>query len=252
MDLINTNVKLSLDVVHCYDEGDGPGDAEPYLWTVFFKVDGDSVTFNTDTLRLETRLGRPFNITIPPRATVKATSGSQGNLNNTDVSDGESVFIPASIGQYNTILKPIPFSKPLLGMTQTGGMIGCIAILMEEDNTPNQAILAGYEALRTNVATKLSELLRQVTITSPDISEDAINGISAQIGNAVRAAIKDQVNAFEFIFGFGDMDEQIGSKVFRFTHRELQAANPFSQRFKERWDNEGSWEIYGHVFAFRT
>jgi hypothetical protein len=33
-------VWMKLDNIRCYDEGDGWGDAEPYLWTVFFKIDG--------------------------------------------------------------------------------------------------------------------------------------------------------------------------------------------------------------------
>ena len=41
-------IDLKLDRVHCHDEGDGPGNAEPYLWTVFWKVDGETVVVNSD------------------------------------------------------------------------------------------------------------------------------------------------------------------------------------------------------------
>ena len=37
------DVSLVLDHIQCIDEGDGPGLAEPYLWTLFFKIDGTSV-----------------------------------------------------------------------------------------------------------------------------------------------------------------------------------------------------------------
>ena len=33
-------LRLELDRILCHDEGDGWGNAEPYLWTVFFEVDG--------------------------------------------------------------------------------------------------------------------------------------------------------------------------------------------------------------------
>jgi hypothetical protein len=50
MDALNLTIKLNK--LHCYDESDGPGDAKPYLWTVFFKVDEDTVTV-TEKLGLQ-------------------------------------------------------------------------------------------------------------------------------------------------------------------------------------------------------
>ena len=50
MDPLNVSVKLN--DAHRFDEGDGPGSAEPYLWTVFFKTDGDTVKVNS-ALKLE-------------------------------------------------------------------------------------------------------------------------------------------------------------------------------------------------------
>src|SRR3954464_12389541 len=64
-------VSLQLDHIHCYDEEDGWGAAEPYLWTVFFKVDGDGVAL-TDALKLS------------GGATVVTTPGSHGNLGTSD------------------------------------------------------------------------------------------------------------------------------------------------------------------------
>jgi hypothetical protein len=34
---------ISLDRLHCHFEGDSVGDGEPYLWTAFFKIDGDTI-----------------------------------------------------------------------------------------------------------------------------------------------------------------------------------------------------------------
>jgi hypothetical protein len=34
---------INLNPLDCHDEGDGIGDAEPYLWTIFFKCDGSSL-----------------------------------------------------------------------------------------------------------------------------------------------------------------------------------------------------------------
>ena len=34
---------INLNPLDCHDEGDGIGDAEPYLWTIFFKCDGSTL-----------------------------------------------------------------------------------------------------------------------------------------------------------------------------------------------------------------
>ena len=131
-------VDLKLDRIHCYDEGDGPGDAEPYLWTVFWKVDGDTVVVNTDGP------APPFVQGFP---TVVGTPGNHGNLGTSDVDEGDDVSIPAIIGEYHTTMKPIPLTTPFGSVTDVGGMLGCVVVLMEEDFTSDDAIQRGHEAL---------------------------------------------------------------------------------------------------------
>ncbi len=117
-------IDLKLERIHCYDEGDGPGNAEPYLWTVFFKVDGDTVVVNSDGPAAPFVQGsRPWS----------RTPGNHGNLGTSDVDEGDDVSIPAIIGEWHTVMKPIPLTTPLLGMSEVGGMIGCVVVLMEED-----------------------------------------------------------------------------------------------------------------------
>src|SRR4051812_1199534 len=62
-------VEFNIDKLKCIDEGDGSGDAEPYLWIVFFKFDGDTVVVdNTNGFMLK------------GTATVIGTPGDHGNL----------------------------------------------------------------------------------------------------------------------------------------------------------------------------
>ena len=197
--MTDLNVELKLDRIHCHDEGDGPGSAEPYLWTVFFKIDGDTLVVNTDGPAPPFLQGAP---------TVVGTPGNHGNLGDTDVDEGDDVAVPAIIGEYRTILKPIPLTTPILGISEVGGMMGCIAVLMEEDNTSNSAIGLGHEALDRNVRDRLAELLGTLSISKQEPSEEDITAMSDQIGEAVEDAVGHGVSVLDWIvalllLGFG-------------------------------------------------
>jgi hypothetical protein len=79
---------MKLDHVHCHDEADGWGDTEPYLWTLFFKIDGDSVPLTGD-------------LKLSGTTTVVTTTGSHGNLGTSDVNAGGDVPIPSPIGEWS-------------------------------------------------------------------------------------------------------------------------------------------------------
>lgn len=234
------NIEFKLDRIHCHDEGDGPGNAEPYLWTVFFKVDGDTLVVNTDGPVAPFLQGAP---------TVIGTPGNHGNLGTTDVDEGDDVGIPAIIGEYRTVMKPIPLTVPILGLSELSGMIGCVVVLMEEDGTPSSDIARGHEALDSKIRDKLAALLGTLSISKTEPTEQDIEALSEQIGNAVKSAIGDGVSVFEWLGGFGNMDDQIGSAVFRFSHKQLEASGGMAIPFSRRWDNEGDWELFGHIKA---
>jgi hypothetical protein len=233
-------IDLKLDRVHCHDEGDGPGNAEPYLWTVFWKVDGETVVVNSDG---------PSPVFVQGFPTVVGTPGNHGNLGTTDVDEGDDVAIPAVIGEYHTTMKPIPLTTPLGSISEVGGMIGCLVVLMEEDFTNPDAIQRGHEALDSNVRDKLAELVGSLSIAKPEPTDEDIAAISDQIGEAVKDAIGDGVSVLSWISSFGNMDDQIGSAVFRFSHKQLEAAGGVRIPFSRRWENEGDWEIFGGISA---
>jgi hypothetical protein len=238
--MLDLNIEFKLDRIHCYDEGDGPGSAEPYLWTVFFKVDGDTAIVNTDDLD---------HVFVQGVPTVVTTPGNHGNLGTSDVDEGDDVGIPAIIGEYRTILKAIPLTTPVLGQSEVGGMIGCLVVLMEEDNTSDSDAARGHERLDSSVRDKLGELLGTLSISKPEPTQEDINKMTDQIGSAVKDAIKDGVSVVEWLLGFGNMDDQIGSAVFRFSHNELEAGGGGAIPFSRRWENEGDWELFGHIQA---
>jgi len=221
----NLDVRLRLSNLHCFTEGDGIGSAEPYLWTVFFKIDGETAFVNP-SLQLEgtaTVLGRP---------------GDHGNLPNHDVDAGETVLIPAALGEFNTRLRPIPLREPINGVTAVGGVVGVITVLMEEDGTSASAVAAGHEALNAAVRSGLNALIPRLGIRHPEPTSAEIDELTEQVGELVTDAIGDNVSVWDWLRVFGDMDDKVGSAVFRFSHEQLAEAGPdgipFDQRFQKR------------------
>jgi len=230
------DVKLRLTNLHCFEEGDSAGSAEPYLWTVFFKIDGDTTVVN-DTNALQ------------GTATVVGTPGNHRNLPNHDVDPGENVPIPAAIGEFNTRLRPIPLVVPIGDVTEVGGAVGVITVLMEQDNTSNSDVAQGHRVLDRAVRDALNALIPTLNAGNQDVSDAQIEAMKEQIGDAVTAAIEDSVSAGEWIKGFGNMDDEIGSAVFRFSHAELEAHGVGGITFDKRFRNHGDWELSGRIVA---
>ena len=229
-------VSMKLDRIHCYDEGDGWGDAEPYLWTVFFKIDGDSVAL-TDDLKLS------------GTATVVTTPGSHGNLGTSDVNAGENVPIPSPIGEWSPFLKPIPVPedlKPVVG-DDLGGVVGVVTVLMEEDNVTDDGAQAGRMALDSAVQSALDDIIATLGFGHTDITDDDINAYLSKMQQAISDAVEAQQSFFENVWSFLNADDLIGSRVFYFKHDDLADGEVVD--FSQRWRNEGDWELFGSVNA---
>ncbi|MGH2379775.1 MAG: hypothetical protein ACRDG7_00935 [Candidatus Limnocylindria bacterium] len=229
------DVWIRLDRVHCFEEGDGWGSAEPYLWPVFFKIDGETVSL-TDSLMLS------------GTATVVGTYGSHGNLLNTDVDPGEVLPIPEALGSWRTALKPIPVPDSLAGtVDDVAGVAGVIAVLMEEDNVSDSGAVAGYNALVSAIRAGLDEVVGTLGLTNQEVTEQDIDAIKSAAEKAVKDAIKSNQGFFADLWSWLNADDQIGSEVFRFAHDDLAAGGVIE--FNKRWKNHGDWQIFGEANA---
>jgi hypothetical protein len=202
-----------------------------------FKADGHTLVVDAASLRLR---GTP---------TVVPTPGSQGNLRNTNVDAGDSVGIPSVLGLFKTVMKPIQLTSPIGPVKAMGGLIGCVAVLLEENNTPNSDIEKGHAALNGTLRDKLAEILPTLTLNHPVPTEAEIAAVTSQIISAVEKAIKDSVSVWDWLGGIGDMDDLIGSTVWRFTHDELEKSGGVPIRYSARWKKEGDWELNGYIKA---
>ncbi|NJD07086.1 MAG: hypothetical protein FIA97_11405 [Methylococcaceae bacterium] len=216
-------IRLQLRNVHCFDEGDSAGNAEPYLWTVFFKIDGDTV-----------RVGSDFR--LQGRATVVATPGNQGDLA-TNVDAGDDLPIAPQLGLYRTFLQPIPIEN----FPETvSGIVGAVVVLLEEDNTPGDAIGKGHEALNASLQRELDALIPTLGIQKQDVTPEEEQGIKDRVTDAVTRAITEDVSVWEWLGGGGDMDDTLGAAIFRFSHRELRDSNPGGLGLSRRMSETGN------------
>jgi len=229
-DILDTWIQL--DRIHCYDEGDGWGSAEPYLWPVFFKIDGDTVLL-TEALVLS------------GTATVVGTYGSHGNLGNTDVDEGEDLPIPEALGSWQTLLKPIPSLSPL--REDVAGVAGVIAVLMEEDNVSDSGAVAGYNALVNAIRSGLNKVIGTLGFAKQEVTDEDIAAIKSAAESAVKDAIKSNQGFFSNLWSWLNADDQIGSEVFRWDHDTLAVGDVIN--FSKRWGSNGDWKIYGHANA---
>lgn len=169
------NVTIALDSLFCYHGGDSDGASEPYLWTIMYKIDGEGIRQDGVTLA-----GEPVYFLSP---------GSQGNLGH-DVGTGGTVHIPAAVGRWTTSLAPILISNPATGtVIEVPGQIGVIAILMEENLTPNVDMEVGHQALNAFVRKQLKAFVDSINLLGVAAEMQPLIAGGASEPDALRAVL---------------------------------------------------------------
>lgn len=244
------NISLVLDRILCMDEADGAGNAEPYLWTLFFKIDGE--TARLDALNLRGTI------------TVSRRNGEHGNLQNRNVDAGTNIPIPPSLGRWNTTLIPIPVVPPIeftdgRVLKDISGTIGVLCVLIEEDELSDSAAIAGYNAFCSSFEAKMNEKINGLGLSRQELSEEEIveiqDAVSETAEDAMTIASADLIGYtimgwLQGPHGFisiGAPDDLVGTANFRYTHDQLQEHGQFF--FDRHWEKEGEWKIFGHISA---
>jgi hypothetical protein len=206
------NVQIELGTVRLKDKQPSTEtEGEPYLWTVFFKIDDAN------------RSGDPI-------ATVVGPPGSHGNLGVGEVSAPAVIRVPQSIGRWETGLTRLPV-RPGTINGRVGAIVGVVAILMEEDHVSDD----GAEAGRL-------ELIKQVQKAMDAIAADLVSAINFEpadlvetIQSKVIEAIKAQQNILENIWSLFGPDDFIGAMVWHAWYDDLaDSSTPLT--FSEVWE----------------
>ena len=237
------NLKISLENIHCFDEGDGWGNAEPYLWPVFFKIDGESYAVESGT----GLIGFPI---------IESRNGHHGNLGDTDVDAGDNVPVPETLGTWQNTLKAIPINDPVIkGLIgdDLPGIAGVAVVLMEQDSWPDDLADTGYNALVNAIQLSVLQIAQgfQHATHAPTKEEidAAIKTVKDTASSMVHAAIKDAMSGWQLIWygTFGNNDDTIGSEVWTTDQDELKSKAVVS--FYRRWSGDesgdGDWDISG-------
>ncbi len=241
------NLKVALENVHCHDEGDGWGNAEPYLWPVFFKIDGDSFAVDSGV----GLIGTPI---------VVARQGRHGNLGTTDVDEGDDVSVPAELGEWQTTLRPIPVNDPVLrGLIgdDLDGIAGVVAVLMEEDGWPGELAEVAYAALVNAVQLAVTRVAASfqhaVSAPTPAEIDAAIDTVKATAAHMVRDAVKGEMSGWQLLWygTFGNNDDTVGSEAWTATTSDFEDHSVVD--FDRRWDSDesgdGDWALSGSFVA---
>ena len=248
------SVSIELQTVTCHSQADSlietattipDDDAEPYLLTVFFKVDGERA-FLTDEFALA------------GAATVVGTPGTHGNLGDISVEAGDVIPIPSAIGQFQTLLRPIALPEPCDALLPEGvpGVVGVLCILLEHDNVTDAGAQAGHDALDAAVKSALDEVVNSLSIDNPGADEDQIAALAEQIRQAVEDAIVGEQNLAENVLTLINADDALGFTLFLFEGAELATApsTPINARYTVQIPIEGlnDWEINGRITSGPT
>jgi hypothetical protein len=200
-----------------------------FLWTVFFKIDGDTVSAKLVGTNIELQGVNGG----APAATVFTTPGDSNDLGSTATNN--SVSIPEAIGTYRTKLTPI--LAPGFN-TSAGGFLGCAGILMNQGGIPADDVPPGHTAFNTSMQQALNNLVTTLSIPvssvlssnpPPPVTPAEVQAIEAQVQQAIHNAISNALstgNKFLIWLGEEQQPTAIASPVYLFSASDLASSPP--------------------------
>lgn len=241
MEGVNIKIELQKLVRHYKMENRGKG--APYLWVVFFKIDGTCVDI-TPAFRLS---GKGYFENKP---------GSHGNLGITSLTTQKTIPIPTKIGEWRTRIEPfhIPYFEQ-----KAPGMTGAIVVMMEENNVSYRGAEAGHQALNKKVEIAVNQALKEFDPRFVDIEnvmpsikkffEDKVAQTTGSMQNDIISAIKSNQRLLRNLWTYFNPDSLIGFHVWNFNQKELIESPNQSINFSHSWTaNEyNNWEIFGKI-----
>src|SRR5262249_6641343 len=171
------DVTLDLEKFRVVQKNEESAD-EPYLWTIFIKADGSTIS-----------LANPAS----SKAAYRAPPGSHGDLGpgSDNMETNDLVSVPSSIGHWQTKLRTVDGAPSPL--PENLSIVAAVVVGLEEDATSDSAAEAGRVALVEAIRTEVDKAIRAGV--TPNVEE-----ITDKAKNAVRDAIKSaSMSVFSFM-----------------------------------------------------
>ncbi|MCB0274429.1 MAG: hypothetical protein KDI06_06430 [Calditrichaeota bacterium] len=214
----------------------------PFLWTVFFKVDGQAV-----------RVRKDFRIT--GKARMHYSEGSHGNLVSEMPAEGVRIGIPDAIGRWQTSLKPIPV--PIFETTFPA-LIGAVSVLLMQGNVTDAGAEAGHQRLNHYIGDAINQSIshfdpRRVNILHAEESvkkyfEHRVLTFTEGVVGTVENAVRNAQSILENLWSLTRKDTLVGFQIWEFYQHEIFRNSkqiPLSVHLGD--ESKGLWEISGNL-----
>jgi len=216
-----TDARIFLERLRCIRESDGTGHSEPYIWPVLIWIDDD---------------------TLATPALVDVTSPALGNARvviRENMRAGQVADIPSSVGVLRVRLDDNQSVRQLI----------LAVALWENDETPEKAMRAGYQAFSSELGLAIGNvdtLFALNAATTPEQRQPIIDAISARVRNKVESAIRGGLTGSQKIrvkLGTLNLDDIISSD---FRHFPQLVSQSFTMSFN---DPSNRYAIEGRLQA---
>jgi hypothetical protein len=165
-----TDALLTLHRLRCIREDDGSGHSEPYIWPVLIWIDDDTLATPQLVGVTEPALGNA-------RVVIK-----------NDMRAGQVADIPASVGNLRVRMDD----------NQNVRRLVLAVALFENDETPEKAMKAGYQAVHTEMGAAIADnLLALNGAQTDDERKPIIDEIKRRVRAKVESAIRGALSSWE-------------------------------------------------------